>query len=146
MTDEPSVDRDERPAEVDRLVGRLNRPRSLPGPDPPHMPAALASPSPTVVEEGPIVVPAAEIHTTPARVHVTVDLPGVPKDAIEVQAWEDRLTVNAQRPGGPAYHLELGLPVRVDPRSATSSCRNGVLDMTFGRSPRGNATRGESDD
>ena len=146
MTDEPSLDRDEHPAEVDRLVGRLNRPRSLPGPDPTHLPAALAPPAPTVVEEAPTAIPAAEIHTTLSRVSVTVDLPGVPKDAVEVQAWEDRLTVHARRPGGPTYHLDLGLPIRVDPRSATSSCRNGVLDITFHRSPRENATRGESDE
>ncbi len=146
MTDEPSLDRDERPAEADRLVGRLNRLRSLPGPDPTHLPAALAPPAPTVVEEGPSAIPAAEIHTAPSRVYVTVDLPGIPKDAIEVQAWEDCLTVHAPRPGGPTYHLELGLPVRVDPRSATSTCCNGVLDITFHRDPRGSASRGESDE
>ncbi len=146
MTDEHSSDLDERPGAVDRLVGRLNRVRSLPGPDPSHFPAALAFPAPTILEEGPTTVPSAEVHTTPLRVYVTVEVPGVPKGAIEVQPSEDRVTIHAPRPGGPTYHLELALPERVDPQSARSTCRNGVLDITFHRIPRTSALRGESDE
>lgn len=145
MTDEPSPDPDERPGAVDRLVGRLNRVRSLPGPDPSHFPLALASPAPTVLEDGPTVVPSAEIHATPRRVYVTVEVPGVPRNTIDVQASEDRVTVHAPRPGGPTYHLELALPVPVDPRSTTSTFRNGVLDITFLRAPRTKIQRGEPD-
>lgn len=146
MTDEPSSDPDERPGAVARLFRRLNHVRSLPGPDPSHFPLALGFPSPTILEEGPTTVPSAEIHATLRRVYVTVEIPGVPKDAIDIQAWEDRVTVHAPRPGGPTYCLELALPERVDSRSARSTYRNGVLDITFLRSPRPDNPDGEPDD
>ncbi len=146
MTDEPNLDRSERPAEVDRLVGRLNRPRSLPGPDPTHSPSALASPAPTVADEGPTADPASEVQITPSKIFVTVELPGVPKEEIDVHVWEDRVTVHGLRPGGPSYDLEISLPGRVDPRSATSSYRNGVLDIMLRRDPAEDVSRGESDE
>ncbi len=144
MTDEPDPDWDERPSEAARPEARPDGSRSLPGPDPSQSPRALAPPAPMISEEPPTAVPSVEIQTTPSRLYVTVDLPGAPSDAVEVRAWEDRLTVHAARPGGPIYTLDLELPVRVDSRTVGWSCRNGVLDLILRRS-LDDPTRGEPD-
>ena len=59
---------------------------------------------------------------------IVAELPGVEKDDINLRTTEEHLTISvatSQR----KYHKELALPARVDPGSARSSYKNGVLEV-----------------
>ncbi len=132
MNTEPDADSGEAPDAVDRLLGRKRHVDSLPGPSPRPAHRALGPPSPTV-ESAPERIPAAELSVSPEHVYVTVELPGAPKETLDIEATDRVLTVSASRTGAPPYRLELPIPVRVDPGSARATYRNGILDVTLDR-------------
>jgi HSP20 family molecular chaperone IbpA len=144
MTDEPKPDREERLDDVDHLARRLNRVRSLS--DLSYFHAALGSPAPTILEEGPTTVPCAGSCTTPARFYGDVEIPGVGKDALDVHARDDRLAIHALRHSGTLNHLDMSLPARIHLLSETPTFRNGVLDVTRLRAFRPDERRGEPDE
>lgn len=131
MNHDKEADSGEAPDAADRLPVR-RRVRSLPGPRQPSSPPALGPPSPTI-ESPSESTPVAEVSLSPEYVYVTVELPGAPKDALDIQAIEGTLTVDAPRVGRPAYHLDIELPCPVDPESAEATYRNGILDVTLVR-------------
>ncbi len=59
---------------------------------------------------------------------VVAELPGVEKDDINLHTTEEHLTISVDTPQR-KYHKELALPVRVDPKSARASYKNGVLEV-----------------
>ena len=138
MNHDTDADSGEAPDAVGRPRRRVD---SLPGPRPNSFPAALGAPSPTV--ESPYErTPAAEVTVAPGSVYVTAELPGAPKDAMDIQVTETTLRVVAPRVGAPAFRLEVDLPVRVEPKSAKATYRNGILDVTLRRAnPSGGERR-----
>ena len=132
MKHDTDADSGEAPDAVDRLLGRRKRVWSLPGPRSESVPPALGPPSPTV-ESPSERTPAAEVSVSPNHVFVTVELPGAPKDALDIDATERTLTVVAPRVGAPTYRLQVELPAPVDPESAKATSRNGVLEVTRAR-------------
>ncbi len=131
MNHENDADPDEAPTAADRPP-RRKRVESLPGPRPNSLPAALGAPVPTL-EPPTEAKPVAEISVSPGFVYVTVELPGAPKDSLDIQATDSSLRVVAPRVGAASYRIEVDLPVRVDPASAKATYRNGILDMTLRR-------------
>lgn len=134
MNQDTDPDSGEAPDTTDRAAGK-RRVRSLPGPRRGSTPPALGPPAPTV-ELPPERTPAAEVTVSPGHVYVTVELPGVLKDDVDLEATERSLSVVASRTGSPAYRLQIDLPSPVDPESAKATCRNGVLDVTLDRPRR----------
>ena len=132
MKHETDADSSDAPDAVDRLLGRSKRVLPLPDPRTSRFPPALGAPSPTVEEPGERV-PAAEISLSPRCAYVTIELPGVAKESIEVEATARSLIVRAPRTRGPIYRLTVGLPVPVNPESAKATFRNGILDVTLVR-------------
>jgi HSP20 family protein len=63
---------------------------------------------------------------------VVAELPGVEKEDIRLYATEKTLTISVDAKEH-KYHKEFELPVKVDPKSAKSSYRNGVLEVTLRR-------------
>jgi len=59
---------------------------------------------------------------------IVAELPGVEKDDIKLHAAEDYLTISVDAPER-GYHKELTLPARVNPQSARTSYKNGVLEV-----------------
>jgi HSP20 family protein len=84
-------------------------------------------PVPTEVRE-----PIVDIITTPNLIRVTVELPGVKKDDIELYATETKLTILVDTPER-KYHREIDLPARVDPKSAEATYSDGILEVTLRR-------------
>jgi len=137
MSDDNDPDRASRP------LGDSSTIWSLP-PGPPRSRPALAPPGPIVQEEpGSRTLPA-DIIRTPRHVYVTLEIPGAARETIDVIATDRELTVHASRPDQPEYNLELSLPVRVDPKSARATYRNGVLDITLARIGRPGPEEGET--
>ncbi len=64
---------------------------------------------------------------------VIAEMPGVEKENVKVEATSDSLTISADR-DGTRYHKEVDLPATVDPASAKSTCKNGVLEVTLKKS------------
>lgn len=65
---------------------------------------------------------------------VTVELPGVEKDQIELRATPRELTISVENPDR-RYYKEMDLPSAVDPDSVKATFRNGVLDITLQKRP-----------
>jgi HSP20 family protein len=61
---------------------------------------------------------------------LVVELPGVEKSDIDIQALEDSVTISAER-GDRKYKAEIPLRAKVDPTKAKASFQNGVLEVSF---------------
>ncbi len=133
MNQDTDADAGDAPDGADGVRERRKRVPSLPGRASGSAPAALGPPSPTVRDDEGTRVPSSEVFVSPRQVYVTVEIPGASKDSIEFTAADRRLVVHSLRAGGPAYHLDIDLPVRVNPESAKATYRNGVLDVTLSR-------------
>ncbi len=140
MNEERDSDPAGAPDTANHPRGRRKPVPSLPGPNPASGRPALAAPSPTV-DPPSARIPTAEVTLSPSHVYVTVELPGAPKDALDIQATEASLTIDAKRVQGPAYHLELALPASVKPGSAKATYLNGILDVTLTRARRSGGDR-----
>jgi len=62
------------------------------------------------------------------EVIVVVELPGLTKQDVKLQASENKLTISVDRPQK-RYRRELDLPAEVDSRTIKTSYKNGVLEV-----------------
>lgn len=63
------------------------------------------------------------------ELNITVEMPGIQKEDIEVNATENDVTIRAE--GERKYYKSLKTSVPVDPDSAKAKYNNGVLEVTF---------------
>lgn len=68
-------------------------------------------------------------------VAVTIELPGVEKQDVNLHVAEDGLTVRAA--GNRRYHKRIHIPVKVDASSAKATFKNGILDVSIRRVDEG---------
>jgi len=61
---------------------------------------------------------------------IDVEVPGVEKKDINLNATEDRLIISVDTPQR-KYYKEVDLPAKVDPKSAKASYKNGVLEVVL---------------
>lgn len=73
---------------------------------------------------------------------ITVELPGVQREDIQVHCTEDRLTIKVDT-AARKYFKELDLPGRVRPDSTEATFKNGVLDVTVQKERREPAATGK---
>jgi HSP20 family protein len=64
------------------------------------------------------------------KVRTVLELPGVPKEDIEVSGTDSTLCVVVHTPGKEATR-EIALPCKVDPSTARAECNNGLLEITL---------------
>jgi len=64
------------------------------------------------------------------EVRVVAEVPGVSKEDLRVTANEDSVTIDSIT-GEPHYHKRVDLPDAVDPKTAKSTYRNGILGVTL---------------
>ncbi|KYH42083.1 MAG: heat shock protein Hsp20 [Candidatus Bathyarchaeota archaeon B26-2] len=76
--------------------------------------------------------PLTDVITTDDEVKVIAELPGVEKKDIKLHGTEDALTISVDTPQR-KYHKKVELPVKVDPKKAKASYKNGVLEVTLQR-------------
>lgn len=65
-------------------------------------------------------------------VAVTVEIPGVEKNDIDLNVTEDSLEIKVDAPQR-KYHKRLDLPCNVIPKTTKATYKNGVLDITIKR-------------
>ncbi|MEM1994635.1 MAG: archaeal heat shock protein Hsp20 [Nitrososphaerales archaeon] len=66
------------------------------------------------------------------EVKVIVEIPGVEKEDIQIYASDNKLTISVDS-RGKSYHKVVEIPKDVEPEKATTTYRNGVLEITLPR-------------
>ena len=74
--------------------------------------------------------PLVDVTTTDKEVKVVVEMPGVSKDKIKVNAYDNRVEVNSEDPQR-KYHRTIEIPPETDIETAKSAYNNGILEITF---------------
>jgi HSP20 family protein len=74
--------------------------------------------------------PMIDVVTTDKEVKVTVEMPGVSKDKIKIDAYESKVEVKSEDPQR-KYHKTIDLPLEADVETAKSKYTNGILEITF---------------
>ncbi len=63
-------------------------------------------------------------------IRVIAEVPGVNKEDLKVSASEDTVIIESAT-GSPRYHKKVNLPEAVDPNTAKSTYKNGILELSF---------------
>ncbi|MFP3871424.1 MAG: archaeal heat shock protein Hsp20 [Candidatus Natronoplasma sp.] len=71
--------------------------------------------------------PLTDVQETEDKVKVTVDIPGVEKESIDLNVKDDRLIVSVD--GNRRYRKKVDLPAKVDTSDAQATYNNGILEV-----------------
>lgn len=74
--------------------------------------------------------PLADVVATDNEVKVTVEMPGVSKNKIKIDAYDNTLEVKSEDPQR-KYHKVIDLPLEADLETAKSKYNNGILEISF---------------
>lgn len=74
--------------------------------------------------------PVTDIIEGPSVVSITLELPGVEREDIDISAREQTVEINVESPNR-KYHKVLELPCAAVPSTAQATYRNGILDITI---------------
>ncbi len=83
--------------------------------------------------------PLVDVISSGDEIKVIAELPGVNREEIKVSATENTVTIQADTPER-KYRKDIELPDEVDPPSAKSTYKNGILEIIFkrkGKKPSG---------
>ncbi len=86
--------------------------------------------------------PLVDIVDTNGEVRVVAELPGVEKGDIKLHGTEDSLTISVDTLQS-KFYKEVDLPVKVKVREASSSYKNGVLEVVLPKAQSENKPKGE---
>jgi HSP20 family protein len=76
--------------------------------------------------------PLSDVSVTDKEVRVTVEMPGVSKEKIKINAYEDKVEVKSEDPKR-KYHEVITIPPEADIETVRSSYNNGILEISFKR-------------
>jgi HSP20 family protein len=102
-------------------------------------PFGLKRPSLDVKEER---EPLVDVINTNNEIKVVVELSGVEKNDIKLHGTENTLTISVDTPQH-KYYKEVDLPAKVDPKTAKSAYKNGVLEVTVTKVKEEKKQKGE---
>jgi HSP20 family protein len=74
--------------------------------------------------------PLADVTTSNTEVKVILEMPGVSKDKIRINAYDNSVEIKSDDPQR-NYHEVIDLPQEADIETAKSSYRNGILEIIF---------------
>lgn len=72
------------------------------------------------------------------ELRVVAEVPGVNKEDLRLSADENSITIESVT-GQARYHKKVDLPEAVDPKTAKSTYKNGILEVSFKRKGKGGA-------
>ena len=76
--------------------------------------------------------PLADVTTNDKEIKVVIEMPGLNKDKIKVDAYEDEVEVKSDDPQR-NYHKIVELPPEANIETARCAYNNGILEITFNR-------------
>lgn len=82
--------------------------------------------------------PLSEVSTTDKEVKITVELPGVSKEQIKIDAYDSQVEIKTEDPNR-KYHEVIDLPAEVDIDNVKSTFVNGLLEITFNKKSKDKA-------
>lgn len=94
---------------------------------PSGMTGAISAPELTAERE-----PLADIVTTDKEVKVVVEMPGITKENVRVNTYDNSVEITAEGVQR-KYHKILGLPAEADINTAKSTYNNGILEILFNK-------------
>ena len=74
--------------------------------------------------------PLSDVSITDKEVKVVIEMPGVPKDKIKLNAYQDKLEITSQDLER-KYHEIVEIPPQADIETIRSSYNNGILEIVF---------------
>ena len=74
--------------------------------------------------------PLSDVNVTDKEVKVVLEMPGIKKEDIKINAYDGAIEVIADNPQR-KYHKTIDLPQDVDIEAARSTYNNGILEVTF---------------
>jgi HSP20 family protein len=74
--------------------------------------------------------PLSDVSVTDKEVKVIVEMPGVPKDKIKINAYETKVEIISQDPQR-KYHEVVDIPPEADIETVRSTYNNGILELVF---------------
>jgi HSP20 family protein len=77
--------------------------------------------------------PLADVTTTDKEVKVTLEMPGVSKENIRVDTYDNSLEVTATDTEKRKYHKVIDVPPETDIETARSAYNNGILEITINK-------------
>lgn len=77
--------------------------------------------------------PLVDVNTTDKEVKVVVEMPGIRKTDIHIEARESQVEVTTSKDAQRKYHKSIDLPEQADIETARSVYNNGILEITFDR-------------
>jgi HSP20 family protein len=86
--------------------------------------------------------PLVDVISTDGEIKVVVEIPGVEKKDIKLHGTEDALTISVDTEER-KYFKEVQLPEKVNPKTATSNYKNGVLEVTLQKIEKKKKPKGE---
>lgn len=90
------------------------------------------------------IEPLIDVTTTDKEVKVVVEMPGVSKDKIKINAYDNTVEVKSEDPQR-KYHRTIQIPSETDIETAKSSYNNGILEISFNKKvqPKGKTIKVE---
>jgi HSP20 family protein len=76
--------------------------------------------------------PLADVTTSNTEVKVILEMPGVSKDKIKINAYDNSVEIKSDDPQR-NYHEVIDLPPEADIETARSTYKNGLLEITFNK-------------
>jgi HSP20 family protein len=77
--------------------------------------------------------PLADVTTTDKEIKVVVEMPGVSKENIKVNAYDGSVEISTTEGAQRKYHETIELPSETDIETAKSSYNNGILEVRFNK-------------
>jgi HSP20 family protein len=75
--------------------------------------------------------PLVDVSKTDKEIKIVVEMPGVNKEDIKINAYDSTLEVTTQEGASKKYHETIELPEDADLATAKSKYNNGILEITF---------------
>ena len=88
---------------------------------------------PTVGLEAASREPLSDVIEGDGEISLTVELPGVEKQDVNLHVAEESVTVRVEK--GRRYHKRITLPAKVVPSTSKATFKNGILDVTVQKAP-----------
>jgi len=83
------------------------------------------------------IEPLVDVTTADNEVKVVVEMPGISKDKIKINAYGNTVEVKSEDPQR-RYHRTIEIPPETNIETATSSYNNGILEITFKKKEKTN--------